>query len=70
MLTPQLSAAFYKQSNLAIVYQSVVNFLAVFQSVFNINYLLNSKHLLIVNLLLFLIKFTITWFDCTSNLEH
>ena len=39
-------------------------FLAAFQSVYNINHLLNSKLLAIVNLLLLLKKFTITRFDC------
>ena len=43
-------------------------FLAAFQSVYNINHLLNSKLLAIVNLLLFLKKFTITRFDCTFKL--
>ena len=42
-------------------------FLAAFQSVYNINHLLNSKLLAIVNLLLFLKKFTITRFDCISK---
>ena len=45
-------------------------FLAAFQSVYNINHLLNSKLLAIVNLLLFLKKFTITRLDCIYELLY
>ena len=40
-------------------------FLVTFQTIYNINHLLNSKLLAIVNLLLLLKKFTINRFDCT-----
>ena len=39
-------------------------FLVTFQTIYNINHLLNSKLLAIVNHLLFLKKFTINRFDC------
>ena len=41
--------------------------LAAFQTIYNINHLLNSKLLAKVNHLLFLKKFTITRFDCTKK---